>query len=236
MEYTIENYNNAKKNDVFDFVCQKCGKNFTKTKRQIQQNKNIPPKCCSKTCGRSLSDLGEIEVTCAECGNTKKIKVSEYNKSDNKIFFCNRSCSTKYHNKQSPKRKKDENKICPVCGGRKSKQSVICSECEKNRRKDILRNTPIGKYIGYTNKKSYLARECSVIRKDARLVLVESKKPCECEVCHDKELEPILEVHHIKQITDFSPETLISEVNDLSNLMWLCPNHHKLVHLGIIHV
>ena len=100
MKYTEENYKNAKINDTFEFVCQKCGKTFVKTKREIQRNGGKTFKCCSLACGRTIGDLGEIEVSCAECGRKKIIKVSEYNKSDNKIFFCNRSCAAKYNNKK----------------------------------------------------------------------------------------------------------------------------------------
>jgi hypothetical protein len=42
MEYSEENYKNAKSSDVFDFVCKKCGEIFLKTKREIstQEKKN----------------------------------------------------------------------------------------------------------------------------------------------------------------------------------------------------
>ena len=31
---------------------------------------------------------------------------------------------------------------------------------------------------------------------------------------------------HIKAVSDFNDDTLISEINDIDNLIALCPNHH----------
>jgi predicted restriction endonuclease len=63
----------------------------------------------------------------------------------------------------------------------------------------------------------------SRIRELARNIYRQSDKPKQCLICgyylH-------YEVCHIKSISDFSPDTPISIVNDLSNLIALCPNHH----------
>lgn len=34
------------------------------------------------------------------------------------------------------------------------------------------------------------------------------------------------EVCHIKPVNGFSDESLVSEINDINNLVALCPNHH----------
>ena len=34
------------------------------------------------------------------------------------------------------------------------------------------------------------------------------------------------EVAHIKAVSEFSDDALISEINDINNLIALCPNHH----------
>ena len=31
---------------------------------------------------------------------------------------------------------------------------------------------------------------------------------------------------HIKAVSDYDNDTLISEINDINNLVALCPNHH----------
>ena len=238
MEYTLENYKKAKNNDVFEFVCQTCGKIFTKTKREIQKSKGVTPKYCSIECSWKMKDLGNIEVVCAECGKPKIIKKSEYNKSNNKLFFCNKSCSAKYNNRKYPKRKNvnTSDEICPICGRIKGKDSALCKDCDYKKRKDEFRKTPIGEYIGYDKKVKYLTNRCGSIRRDARNILIENNVQCECAICHNHDFDLITEAHHIKPITEFPPETLISEVNNVNNLVWLCPNHHKLVHLGILKI
>lgn len=44
-----------------------------------------------------------------------------------------------------------------------------------------------------------------------------------CKICgYNKHIE----VAHIKAVSEFSDSTLISEINDINNLIGLCPNHH----------
>lgn len=63
----------------------------------------------------------------------------------------------------------------------------------------------------------------SSIQKDARIVYNNSDKPKECAVCG---YNKTYEVAHIKSVASFSDEILISEINDIENLVALCPNHH----------
>lgn len=63
----------------------------------------------------------------------------------------------------------------------------------------------------------------SQIQKHARKVYADSDKPKECCVCgYDKHYE----VAHIKAVSEFDDEVLVSEINDIDNLIALCPNHH----------
>ena len=55
-----------------------------------------------------------------------------------------------------------------------------------------------------------------------------------CSVCGWNEDENILEVHHIKGILEFDKTATIEEINDEKNLIWLCPNHHKMLEMGLI--
>ena len=235
MKYNEEKYKVAKLTDTFDFVCENCGKPFTRTKREIQKNRGIVPKCCSRACGRKNNDLGFIEVTCSECGKKKSIRVSEYNKSESKVFFCDRSCAAKYNNRKSPKRKKSENKYCPVCGRLKSKGSVLCKKCRDKSNRSVG-DKELGYYIGYgDNRKRYLSCKCQDIRKDAKRTLLEDVNRIRvCAYCKNHEFDDILEVHHIKPIAGFDEHTKISEINSLDNLVWLCPNHHAMLEKGLI--
>lgn len=63
----------------------------------------------------------------------------------------------------------------------------------------------------------------SIIRKDAKCIYDNSEKPKQCVVCgYNKHYE----VAHIKAVSDFTDDALISEINDIDNLIALCPNHH----------
>ena len=234
MEYTEENYTFAKSSDTFDFVCQQCGKPIVMTKREISKNRGVVKKYCSYECAHAAHNMGDIEVTCAECGKKKTMKMSEYRKSKSLLFFCDNSCSASYFNKLSPKIKMSDKRICPICGGIKTSHGEMCKKCRKEDNEKRFGDTLIGKYVGFDKKKKYLTSKCGDIRKNARNVLIKEQPTCECAVCHNEEFNSITEVHHIKPITEFSPDTPISVVNDKNNLVWLCPNHHRLVHLGII--
>ena len=43
-----------------------------------------------------------------------------------------------------------------------------------------------------------------------------------------------VELCHKKAISEFESDTLLCEVNSTSNLVWLCPNHHKEWEMGLI--
>lgn len=63
----------------------------------------------------------------------------------------------------------------------------------------------------------------SAIRKDAQNIFNKSNKPKCCAICgYDKHIE----VAHIKAVSDFENTTLVSEINNIDNLIALCPNHH----------
>jgi hypothetical protein len=68
------------------------------------------------------------------------------------------------------------------------------------------------------------------IRHHAAMVLFEAK-PYRCEVCG---YTIIVECCHIRPVKSFPPTALISEINSLSNLAALCPNHHYELDKGII--
>ena len=63
----------------------------------------------------------------------------------------------------------------------------------------------------------------TAIRKLADSAYRNSNKPMKCVICgYDKHVE----IAHIKSVSEFSGNSLISEINDVNNLIALCPNHH----------
>lgn len=125
----------------------------------------------------------------------------------------------------------DPNKICPKCGGLKTKEASLCLNCANQERADNIKYKTLGYFI---SGQKYLSTKCSEIRKHARKVLENSSREKVCEYCHNHEFDEILEVHHIKGILEFPEDTLISEINSENNLIWLCPNHHTMLEKGLI--
>lgn len=63
-------------------------------------------------------------------------------------------------------------------------------------------------------------------------VLEETIEEKVCVYCHNHEFDDILEVYHLKGIIlEFDSNTTIGEINSEDNLIWLCPNHHKMLEM-----
>ena len=243
MLYSEENYKNAKTNDAFEFVCKKCGKTFLKTKREISKNKGKIPVFCSQDCQKQFyKDDCYIIVKCENCGKEKQITKGDFNKSKTKKFFCNHSCSAEFNNKNrtietdviweyndNGKTKRGYNK-CPICGRLKNYTSKLCRKCS-DKEKYLIKERTLGSYI---DGQKYLTTKCGEIRRDARRTIEESKVEKVCAFCKNHDFDDILEVHHIKGILEFDSETTIKEINSLSNLIWLCPNHHIMLEKCLI--
>jgi ribosomal protein L32 len=128
-----------------------------------------------------------------------------------------------------------EKNICPNCGGYKYASSKLCKNC-RNKEKYDVRNHELGYYIGYgNNRKKYLASKLNEIRKDARRFMEnESQQNKVCKYCNNHEFDSILEVHHLRRITDFDEHEKVANINNDENLVWLCPNHHRMLENGLI--
>ena len=136
---------------------------------------------------------------CLKCGKETNSK------------FCSRSCSNSYNNSLVPKRIKKQY-TCIVCGVNILSRRKYCKNCGLN--KDHLL-----KDIMYT--KHNKASAYALVRTRARSIM--KNEPQVCNKCgYDKHVE----VCHIKPISSFSENTLVSVINDKNNLILLCPNCH----------
>ena len=239
---SIEEIKKSKTNDEFKFVCKHCGKEFVRTKRQISKNNySLPVFCCQKCQKEWYKENSYVTVKCENCGKEFKILKGIYNQSETKHFFCDNSCAATYNNKVREKKNKtnivwkgDKHKKgydkCPICGKEKYYKSELCSSC-RNKEKRKIKERTLGSYI---DGHKYLTTKCSEIRKDARRTIEESKRERVCAYCHNHEFDDILEVHHLKGILEFDSNATIGEINNENNLVWLCPNHHKMLEMGLI--
>ena len=74
----------------------------------------------------------------------------------------------------------------------------------------------------FNNRKNWQSARTS-IRRSAQKAYEESGKPYECAICgYNKHVE----IAHIKAVSDFDDDALVSEINHPDNLIGLCPNHH----------
>lgn len=84
----------------------------------------------------------------------------------------------------------------------------------------------------FSNRSNYQSARGS-IRRHAQNIFEKSVKEKKCAVCgYDKHYE----VAHIKAVADFDDTILISEINDINNLIALCPNHHWEYDNGLLNI
>ena len=127
--------------------------------------------------------------------------------------FCSRSCAAKKNNKV-PKRKLK--KKCRLCETPIRSNRTFCSE-----HNPLSRDMPNTTLSEMKQKRKY--QKHSVIRSYARKIYLNSDKPKYCINCgYDKHFH----VCHVKAIKDFDPSATLHEINNLDNLLALCPNCH----------
>ena len=77
----------------------------------------------------------------------------------------------------------------------------------------------------------YLFR--AAIRRHAHFIYNSSGGEKKCKVCgYDKHVE----VCHIKSVSSFGDDDLITDINSFDNLIGLCPNHHWEFDNGYIEI
>ena len=134
-------------------------------------------------------------------------------KPTNNPRFCSKSCSAKVTNREYAKRKMKE-RLCKKCGCTLDYDKIrkVCDACL------IPEDKTIEQAI-YT--KHHKSSAFALIRTRARSVTKD--RPQTCVNCgYDKHVE----VCHIKPISSYSLDTLVSIVNSPNNLVLLCPNCH----------
>ena len=80
-------------------------------------------------------------------------------------------------------------------------------------------------------KSTYARHKYQLIRHHARMVTKYHELDRKCHVCGYKTHTQIC---HKKQINSFNKNTKLKEVNDINNLVILCPNHHWELDHGVL--
>lgn len=142
---------------------------------------------------------------CLFCG--KAVEIGNNRVSDVKRKkFCNRKCFASFRNKDIGHTLKEERMTRPRIFG-------------------VNENVEIASLYGIGPSKYALIRG----KARAKMNFYQVKR--ECFVCG---YTNYVEVHHKKSCNSFSDNSLLSEVNDLNNLVYLCPNHHFEADKGIL--
>ena len=172
-------------------------------------------KFCSKSCSAKFNNLGSIHNTNGINGIQPIIDTFT---DDEIIEIFNSSSNIKdFSSKLGYKQKIHyDNKLI------NDKLDTLGLSLDDLRREsidDVLNNTKGDLFNRYTQWQT--AR--STIQKNAKKIYDLSDKPKQCVVCgYDKHYE----VAHIKAVSDFDNNALITEINNVDNLIALCPNHH----------
>lgn len=129
--------------------------------------------------------------------------------------YCSRSCANRVNGSLFPSRKRMA-RYCKHCGTVINTRRSTCDNCNPSFvdwqmvQLQQLRTKALQQYAAQIRS---LAR--TAYRKSGRLQA--------CAVCG---YDTHYEVCHIRPINDFTPTDFVACVNELSNLVALCPNHH----------
>lgn len=142
---------------------------------------------------------------------------TEYQIKKTKHNFCSKSCSAKLLN-SIHKKKIRKQKFCKSCNKEIFKRSWFCDDC-KIFSKNVKDNRTLREVI-YT--KHHKSSAYALIRSLARTIAKQQK----WKSCFNCGYNKHIEICHIKGIHDFDLDTKVIEINNLKNLIPLCPNCH----------
>lgn len=215
----------SRKSENNEHNCQKCGKQFYRKKKLGEA-----PKYCSLECaGLTKKDPSDTQYfianQCAKCDKkfTRAIHTGHQSK------YCSRECARL--DKQGkyfpllPRIRNGEAKYCPKCKVNEIfNREASCLDCRydaqfgvnsKDNYSIITLQDLRDRYTVY----QYHAK----VRGHSRSIYKLNRGEMTCKECgYDKHVD----IAHIKNVKDFSMDTIVSEVNSMVNLVALCKNHH----------
>lgn len=179
---------------------------------------------CSTEHAEKFKRFGEKIFKCAKCSKDVSRVVKDVRETLSGKNYCSKSCSNADRERTSWRA---INPPCTECGKELSRKVIpggICAKCLNEARSINL----ITKGEFFAKSKNWQSAR-SMIQRGARDAFTAKTSNAKCGaltlsgVCGYKKH---IQVCHIKAVSDFSDETLIGEINNLKNLVGLCPNHH----------
>lgn len=138
-------------------------------------------------------------------------------KQHNNPKFCSRSCAAKFTNR-TPKRKLTN--TCKDCSIKIRSSRARCTSCnQKWRDANLFQDMTLKEAI---YEKHHKSSAFALVRSRARQVA----KKLGLDTCQNCGYNKHVEIAHIKPISSFSEEIMLSVINSPDNIMALCPNCH----------
>lgn len=163
-----------------------------------------------------------------KCLNCNFVLTGKYQKK-----FCSKKCASILNNKKFPKRSKEKTLWgkCKICENSLDRKGLkFCRSCIKN--KKHYHGIPIENHTIESVSKVSGSNKYSRIRDHARNVY-KKLNGISCENCN---YSKHIEICHKKAISSFPKDTIISEVNDRKNIIFLCPNCHWEFDHGLLNI
>jgi hypothetical protein len=161
---------------------------------------------CSKECSTQAQIKLEQYTHCAYCGKELVRKSRQ---------FCSQECYRHFRYEKSAR-------FCIDCGkplsGNSTRTNVRCVTC-------------MHKYNFEERSKETWGGDKQIVRRYVRKLIRDLGWEKKCAICG---YDNYLELCHIKPVYTFPPEATLAEINAPSNLVYLCPNHHKELDNGIL--
>jgi hypothetical protein len=166
-----------------------------------------------------------LSKPCHLCRKLVTRSPKEFARSTTGRIYCSRSCAATFNNHTMPKRAKSTR--CTTCQVPIRWGYRRCKACHEAQRR-LDQKTLLEATLGRRDASRYTG-----VRSHARKVYAESGKPKQCAVCgYSKHVE----ICHIRDISTYPMETPVIEINAVSNLVALCPNHHWELDRGLLEV
>jgi HNH endonuclease len=184
---------------------------------------------------------------CRECGTVILVPEGVKVKLIRIKHFCNRACANRFNNRsrmipQTERVNRERTRrshrllpsVCQHCGQEtrsREGRRKLCDTCYRSFR------FPDGVTFPERTKQELFARRSSwqsarsSIRNHAHRIYCQSGKPLACLVCG---YATHVDIAHLRPVNSFPDAATIHEINDISNLIPLCPNHHWELDNGIL--
>jgi len=163
-------------------------------------------------------------ILCRQCKKVIPVKEHEKVFEVRRRKFCDKSCAASYNRNRQGTSKLPKSIKCALCGTAVEIHKYFrkyCDSCKHIRDKSVIIDD-LTKGELFSRRKNWQSARSS-IRNRACVLYKRSDRPQKCFLCgYPKHVN----VAHRKAVSEFPNETKVKVINDLDNLVALCPTHH----------